>query len=378
MGSTTMPMTPTVMTTLMLPDHTNPAGNVHGGETMKLLEAAGYIAAARHMKNIPIAADTRPANAKWELRTARVESLHFIAPAFVGDVVTVEARVVFASPRSMAVGCRVMAETVSKGDAPRDTNTALLWYVCKLKGEGEDNDRDVAMVPAVVDDHDSATWSEMSSEAARLYADRKACVDSSHVDIGEDDDETLGRDTSGLDLVGAMSGERHQRVDDQSARSPRLSKSELSALILPSHCGIDGVCRGGVVLKMMDEAAGVCAWRHSHCDNTVTAAVETMDFLKPARIGNLIRVEAVVAFASSRSIDVLVQAYVTSLEEDTSSGAVTEVENLVAQASFIYIALDADGNVVSVPAVQCETPADHRRYAKGMSNYEARKRKRKK
>ena len=103
-----------------------------------------------------------------------------------------------------------------------------------------------------------------------------------------------------------------------------------------------------------------------------------MDFLKPARIGNLIRVEAVVAFASSRSIDVLVQAYVTSLEEDTSSGAVTEVENLVAQASFIYIALDADGNVVSVPAVQCETPADHRRYAKGMSNYEARKRKRKK
>ena len=158
-------MTPTVMTTLMLPDHTNPAGNVHGGETMKLLEAAGYIAAARHMKNIPIAADTRPANAKWELRTARVESLHFIAPAFVGDVVTVEARVVFASPRSMAVGCRVMAETVSKGDAPRDTNTALLWYVCKLKGGGEDNDRDVAMVPAVVDDHDSATWSERATTA---------------------------------------------------------------------------------------------------------------------------------------------------------------------------------------------------------------------
>ena len=38
-----------VVARVLLPDDANPAGNVHGGTTLRIMEEAGMIAATRHM-----------------------------------------------------------------------------------------------------------------------------------------------------------------------------------------------------------------------------------------------------------------------------------------------------------------------------------------
>ena len=79
----------------MLPQQANPAGFVHGGELMKLMDNAAGVVAARH--------------AHSNVVTARVEDITFQTPVRVGSLVIVKGRLVFTSRSSMAI--RVVVET---------------------------------------------------------------------------------------------------------------------------------------------------------------------------------------------------------------------------------------------------------------------------
>src|SRR5687768_17821716 len=62
------------MSRAMLPSDANPFGNVHGGEVMKLIDSCAGAAAQRH--------------ARSRVVTARIDELSFLAPVYVGDLVT--------------------------------------------------------------------------------------------------------------------------------------------------------------------------------------------------------------------------------------------------------------------------------------------------
>jgi uncharacterized protein (TIGR00369 family) len=99
---------------LMLPEHANPLGNVHGGAVMKMIDEAGAICAMRHAR--------RPCV------TVTVDSMTFYSPVRVGEVVTCNARVHYVGQTSMEVGVRVRAENPLTGDVTH-TNSARLVYV---------------------------------------------------------------------------------------------------------------------------------------------------------------------------------------------------------------------------------------------------------
>jgi len=63
-----------VMSILMLPQHANPGGNVHGGEVMKLMDSAAGVVAQRH--------------ARTNVVTARVDELEFLHSIRSGNLVT--------------------------------------------------------------------------------------------------------------------------------------------------------------------------------------------------------------------------------------------------------------------------------------------------
>src|ERR671936_1595351 len=86
----------TVISRTMLPSDANPYGNVHGGEIMKLIDAAAGAAATRH--------------ARARVVTARIDELSFLAPVYVGHLVTAMASVNHVGRTSMEVGVRVEAE----------------------------------------------------------------------------------------------------------------------------------------------------------------------------------------------------------------------------------------------------------------------------
>ena len=109
-----------VLTRWMGIEHANTAGNVHGGEIMKMCDEVAGIAAIRH--------------SGLRVVTAAMDRMTFLHPVFVGNLVTVKATVNAAWRSSMEVGVRVESENVRSGDVMH-TSTAYLTLVA-LDDEG--------------------------------------------------------------------------------------------------------------------------------------------------------------------------------------------------------------------------------------------------
>lgn len=86
---------------VMMPEHANPAGNVHGGNLLKLVDQAGAIVAARHTHTNVV--------------TASVDRFDFISPAYIGNLVFIKASMNYVSKTSMEIGVRVEAECLKTG-----------------------------------------------------------------------------------------------------------------------------------------------------------------------------------------------------------------------------------------------------------------------
>jgi uncharacterized protein (TIGR00369 family) len=104
----------TRLSVMMNPEHANPAGNVHGGAIMKLVDEAGALAAMRH--------------ARAQVVTVVMDSMTFMEPIFVGNVVTLDAEVIYTGHTSMETRVEVMAEDPISG-VKTTTNTAYIVYV---------------------------------------------------------------------------------------------------------------------------------------------------------------------------------------------------------------------------------------------------------
>lgn len=102
------------MTELVLPNDTNPIGNMLGGRLMQMIDIAAGIAAERHTNRVCV--------------TASVDELNFLLPIRLGEIVTLEASVNRAFNTSVEVGVRVTAEQPLTGEK-RHANTAYLTFV---------------------------------------------------------------------------------------------------------------------------------------------------------------------------------------------------------------------------------------------------------
>ena len=102
-------------------EHSNLAGNVHGGAIMRLVDNAAGLSAAKHAGGLAV--------------TASMDDMSFIEPVFLGDVVTVKAMVNEAWTTSMEVGVRVEAENYRTGRRAH-TSSAYLVFVA-LDDEGK-------------------------------------------------------------------------------------------------------------------------------------------------------------------------------------------------------------------------------------------------
>ncbi len=144
-------MSSVVLAQIMLPADTNPAGNVHGGTIMKLIDNAAYVVAARHTGKNAV--------------TASIDRLDFHNPVFLGNLVTLKASMNRAGKTSMEVGVRVEAEDLRTGEV-RHTASAYLTFVAL-----DDNGRP-STVPGLVAETDEQR--RRLAAADGRYAIRKA------------------------------------------------------------------------------------------------------------------------------------------------------------------------------------------------------------
>ena len=79
------------------------------------------------------------------------------------------------------------------------------------------------------------------------------------------------------------------------------SRVTISELMLPSHSNFSGKIHGGYILSLLDQIAFACASKHSRA-YCVTASVDTVDFLNPVEVGELVTMRASINYVGRTSM----------------------------------------------------------------------------
>lgn len=137
------------------------------------------------------------------------------------------------------------------------------------------------------------------------------------------------------------------------------SSVTMAQMMIPLDANPAGNVHGGVVVKIIDEAAGVVAARHSR-SNVVTASIDRMDFHNPVFVGDVLFFKASLNLVGKTSMEIGVRVEAENL--------ITGVVRHAASAYLTYVAIDLNGKPREVPPLILETEEERRR------NIEARRR----
>ncbi len=134
-----------------------------------------------------------------------------------------------------------------------------------------------------------------------------------------------------------------------------VSDSEivLHHFMMPEHANPLGNVHGGIIMKMVDEAGGLCAMRHAQRP-AVTIAIDSMTFHSPVHVGDLVMLYARVNYVGRTSMEVGVRV----VAENPITGEQTHTNS----AFLVYVALDEHGKPTTVPRLILETGEEHRRW----------------
>ncbi len=121
----------TIMSELILPQHTNSLGTVFGGVVMSWVDIAAAICAERH--------------ARKQVVTASVDAMQFLAPVRLGWTMSLRASINYVWKTSAEIGVKVMAENLRTGESFH-TASAYVTMVAL-----DSNGRPTAMPPILPD-----------------------------------------------------------------------------------------------------------------------------------------------------------------------------------------------------------------------------------
>lgn len=128
-----------------------------------------------------------------------------------------------------------------------------------------------------------------------------------------------------------------------------MSAITLRFLAEPSTVNFGGNVHGGTVMKWIDEAGYACAtsWAKRYC---VTVYVSGIRFHRPIRIGEIVEVEAKVAYTGRTSMAIAVEVR----SGDIKTGQMQRTTECL----IVFASVDESGATVPVPAFVPGTPEE--------------------
>ncbi len=136
-------------------------------------------------------------------------------------------------------------------------------------------------------------------------------------------------------------------------KSVKSSKITISELMLPSHTNFSGKIHGGYILSLLDQIAFACACKYSgfYC---VTASVDTVNFLNPIEVGELVIMKASVNYVGKSSMIIGIRVE----SENIQSGEIKHCNS----SYFTMVAKNKQGNNQQVPTLKLESFNEIRRF----------------
>ena len=133
------------------------------------------------------------------------------------------------------------------------------------------------------------------------------------------------------------------------AKTPKDSHTIMNELVLPNDTNTMNNLMGGRLLHWMDISAAIAAQKH--CNRiVVTASVDNVSFKQPIKLGDVVSIESRVTRAFNTSVEVRLDVWAQNVPSGTSVKS--------NEAYYTFVALDADGQTMSVPKLEPQTPEE--------------------
>ncbi len=142
----------------------------------------------------------------------------------------------------------------------------------------------------------------------------------------------------------------------------------MSLVMSPQDVNIAGNVHGGVVMRLIDTAAGVVAARHTRA-NVVTASIDRLDFHHPIYVGDLVTLKASLNFVGTTSMEIGVRVEA----ENILTGEVRHT----ASAYLTFVSLGETNRPIPVPPLILESEEERRRNQEAQARREIRLREKK-
>lgn len=275
------------------------SGSVDAGTVLEWVDKAAYAAAVGWSKSYCV--------------TAYVGNIHFADPVNSGDMVEVEATIVYTGRSSMHI-----RTVVSSGDPKGGPATMRSQCMVIFVAVGEDGK------PIPVPQFQPVTPAQI-----------------------EQRDHALARVTVREQIVEAMN---QQEYTDAGT----VERVTLRFMASPTDVNWGGKVHGGIVMKWIDEAAYVCATRYAG-KNAVAVFSGGVRFYRPLRIGHLVEVEARLVYTGTKGMHVAVHVR-------SGDPKVGELD-LTTYCLTVMVARDDEGTSVPIPAWVPRSDEDLRLHA---------------
>ncbi len=146
-------------------------------------------------------------------------------------------------------------------------------------------------------------------------------------------------------------------MSDREYRTVKSSQTVLKELMVPSYANFGGKVHGGVILSLMDKIAYTCSASHvkGYC---VTASVDSVNFLNPVEVGELLTLSASVNYVGNSSLEIGIRV----VSEDFRLGIVKHTNT----SYFTMVAMDEESRKpVPVPGLILEDEQEIKRFIEG-------------
>lgn len=150
---------------------------------------------------------------------------------------------------------------------------------------------------------------------------------------------------------------------DLSPRSVAASAVTLIQQMEVPDVNVLGNVHGGVIMKLVDTAAGIAAMKHCR-GPVVTVAMDEMSFLEPVYVGDVVTIRAAVNDVGRTSLEIGVRVEA----ENVTTGRRTHTSS----AYLVFVALDDESRPRPVPPIVPETAEERRRQHEAKLRREAR------
>ena len=296
----------------VFPEHANTHGTLHGGRLMDWIMIAGSINSSRVSRGITVLGAT--------------DSIDFINPVKVGDIVTLDSSIEYIGSSSMEIGVTVHSENLETREKKLTTSARLAFIAVDKEG----NPRRIEEKIEPGDDEKS------------LY------------------DEARKRREQRIPKIGIRDEQARNIIDETEITRMRL---ETTKVVLPEDSFYSSFMSVGKLMLDIDETAAILAMRFVK-DVLVTGSLDELFFYSPIRVGDIIIFKAGITYVGNTSLEVGIKV----LSENIMTGE----QRHTCTAFLTYVHVGKDGLPKQVPAFSPETPEEKRLWKKAQERKDKR------